>query len=616
MKKIYKIANIALIFTLAGMVFLISPAYSLRVPHSFQDPGFPEKFTTIYEKGIKYFYYGEGTSVYTDFLAVYTDPLTDSTWSPRILPLEGIQKNIELILSIESIKANLKDGAFIFNLGSGGHPLLSFGNYYLKNFDALFPKKFSPLEKAVETNANFEKKEITEIEETCSVAIWYDLAHYIRGYAHRTSIWKDTKGAEEARKDQVLRRSLEYTWEIVEDGGYFIIAGIYYDRSGEVYKVVTGLGFNISEVHVIGEDIKRAKAIVLRKQSQSDQTLASDGQLTVVEMVKALREATDLTQGELEEAIKSIKEALAGLTLGGRIKALREMKGLSQKKLARKIKVSGSIVISHWERDMSVPEPKNRLPLARALDTDVVLLFLGKSLEQGLAGLTLPERIRTLREIRGLTQSQLARKAGFSKDAVFLWENGERKPRPKYILGLANALNVDAAVIVPGQSLSGLTMGKRLRALRKMRGLTQTELAKKIGVSSRRVISKWEQDKSSLTVHPKYILLLARALEVDGALIVLGKFLEEGLVGLALGEKIRALREIRGLTQAELAEKMHVSQTLISKWERGKKRPSKKYRPLLAKALRVDTEKLKNKKMGHYRQIEDLVFKPFPMTGL
>lgn len=41
-----------------------------------------------------------------------------------------------------------------------------------------------------------------------------------------------------------------------------------------------------------------------------------------------------------------------------------------------------------------------------------------------------------------------------------------------------------------------------------------------------------------------------------------------------MGEKIRELRETRGLSQSDLAEALGVNQSTISNWERGKMEPT------------------------------------------
>ncbi len=59
-----------------------------------------------------------------------------------------------------------------------------------------------------------------------------------------------------------------------------------------------------------------------------------------------------------------------------------------------------------------------------------------------------------------------------------------------------------------------------------------------------------------------------------------------------LTEKIRALRESAGLTQAELAERIGVSEKVVSKWECGETKPSAEVLPALADAFGVSIDAL------------------------
>lgn len=59
-----------------------------------------------------------------------------------------------------------------------------------------------------------------------------------------------------------------------------------------------------------------------------------------------------------------------------------------------------------------------------------------------------------------------------------------------------------------------------------------------------------------------------------------------------LTEKIRALRESAGLTQAELAEQVGVSEKVVSKWECGETKPSAEVLPALADAFGISIDAL------------------------
>ena len=61
-------------------------------------------------------------------------------------------------------------------------------------------------------------------------------------------------------------------------------------------------------------------------------------------------------------------------------------------------------------------------------------------------------------------------------------------------------------------------------------------------------------------------------------------------MNIELGKKIKSLREGRGMTQAELADKMGVSAQTISAWENGIRHPKHLYD--LAKIFNVDPESL------------------------
>ncbi len=61
---------------------------------------------------------------------------------------------------------------------------------------------------------------------------------------------------------------------------------------------------------------------------------------------------------------------------------------------------------------------------------------------EGDAGEGLGARLQRLRSLRGLTQSQLAERAGVSEAAVCAWEKGKSHPRPNRIERLAEILAV------------------------------------------------------------------------------------------------------------------------------------------------------------------------------
>ena len=52
------------------------------------------------------------------------------------------------------------------------------------------------------------------------------------------------------------------------------------------------------------------------------------------------------------------------------------------------------------------------------------------------------ERLRELREKRGLTQAELAKRLGVGRTTVTLWERGDNRPRIDMLVDLAKILGV------------------------------------------------------------------------------------------------------------------------------------------------------------------------------
>lgn len=101
------------------------------------------------------------------------------------------------------------------------------------------------------------------------------------------------------------------------------------------------------------------------------------------------------------------------------------------------------------------------------------------------------ERIRKARTERGMTQKELADKCGMFDSAIRRYELGTQKPKRETIERIATALEIDVFRIYVGDT--ELTMGDRIRKYRKDCGLTQSEVAKKIGVT-KQTICKYEHN--------------------------------------------------------------------------------------------------------------------------
>ena len=86
-----------------------------------------------------------------------------------------------------------------------------------------------------------------------------------------------------------------------------------------------------------------------------------------------------------------------------------------------------------------------------------------------------------------------------------------------------------------------------------------------------------------------------------------------------MGDTIAALRKERGLTQKELAERMHVTDKAVSKWERSLSCPDVASLPALAEALGTSVDELlqhpaEKKSAGSARQLADQILRCIPLA--
>lgn len=187
------------------------------------------------------------------------------------------------------------------------------------------------------------------------------------------------------------------------------------------------------------------------------------------------------------------------------------------------------------------------------------------------------EKIRALREERGYTLQDLARRANLSLSYLSEIERGSKKPSLKTLEKLAAALNVPKTQLIEGDVVErGLSLGDKIRLLRTEKKMSLQELAERAGISLS-YLSEIERG----TVYPSLntVKRIAEALDVPPTSIM-------GQEG-SLGYKLKALREEYGLTQAQLAKLAGVTAGLIGQIEQGKVQPSLKTLEKLAEVMGV-----------------------------
>ena len=110
---------------------------------------------------------------------------------------------------------------------------------------------------------------------------------------------------------------------------------------------------------------------------------------------------------------------------------------------------------------------------------------------------TFEERLRQLRKEKGLSQIELAEALNVANTTVSIWERGLRKPEMDTLEKVRKYFDVSLAYLL-GENTgertdeASVTFAQRLKELRVERGLTQEELAEKLGVT-KNTIYVWEK---------------------------------------------------------------------------------------------------------------------------
>ena len=124
-----------------------------------------------------------------------------------------------------------------------------------------------------------------------------------------------------------------------------------------------------------------------------------------------------------------------------------------------------------------------------------------------------------------------------------------------------------------------MSMGQQIKAMRRFRGMTQANLADKLGVEYQ-TVQAWECG----TRNPKFETLqkIAEALETP-----IGTFLPAMGMGDNLGNRIRITRKRQKITLEEIGQKMGMSGSLVGRYERGEENPKTSTIKRFAEALNV-----------------------------
>jgi transcriptional regulator with XRE-family HTH domain len=173
-------------------------------------------------------------------------------------------------------------------------------------------------------------------------------------------------------------------------------------------------------------------------------------------------------------------------------------------------------------------------------------------------------KIRELREERGYSLAELAKKAGISLSYLSEIERHTKKPSLKTIEKLANTLNISKSMLLIEENTdAAITFGQKLRIARKNKGWLLDDFSKKTGLS---ISYLSELERGNVMPAIDTVRKLAKVLNVP-----VSSLLENSV---SIGYKLKKVREEQGFTQVELAEKAGISAGLIGQIENNKVQPS------------------------------------------
>lgn len=195
--------------------------------------------------------------------------------------------------------------------------------------------------------------------------------------------------------------------------------------------------------------------------------------------------------------------------------------------------------------------------------------------------------IVSLMQKKNISQTELSRISGITQSSISDWICGKYLPKKDKIEILAKVFNVSPSYLMGWQDdrASDLSatksinikehnkeIGQRIKQMREQLGLSQEELAKRIGSSNRSTVSNYEQGNrtfkqsqialfsKALGITPAYLM----GLENDKALFYLKKD-----IGISVGDRICQLRIINNMTLEDLGNKVGVGKSTVRKWENG-----------------------------------------------
>ena len=150
--------------------------------------------------------------------------------------------------------------------------------------------------------------------------------------------------------------------------------------------------------------------------------------------------------------------------------------------------------------------------------------------------MSMGEQIKAMRQIRGLTQGELAVKVEMATITIQQYERGVRTPKIEALQKIAQALEMPIGTFLPSMGMTE-NFGFRVRETRKKQHLSMEQLGQKMGISGSLVgryerneehpkpdakwLEKGEYDDNSLSGNEQQLLRYFRAMSPAGQHVAL-----------------------------------------------------------------------------------------------
>lgn len=156
--------------------------------------------------------------------------------------------------------------------------------------------------------------------------------------------------------------------------------------------------------------------------------------------------------------------------------------------------------------------------------------------------MSMGEQIKAMRQIRGLTQGELAVKVEMATITIQQYERGVRTPKIEALQKIAQALEMPIGTFLPSMGMTE-NFGFRVRETRKKQHLSMEQLGPKMGISGS-LVGRYERNEE----HPKpdTIRRFSDALGVDAKWLEKGEYDDNSLSG----NEQQLLRYFRAMSPA------------------------------------------------------------------